>query len=77
MCLFVDLYNWRQLVRYVICDCHIINLDALFDGRGNVVETDGALEEDEELTGVHGPQLKGRLLNQQLLHPDEIKQEVN
>ena len=42
-----------------------------------MVETDGALEEDEELTGVHGPQLKGRLLNQQLLHPDEIKQEVN
>ena len=46
-----------------------LHLGALFDGRGDMVETDGALEEGEQGVGVDGPQLEVRLLHQHRLHP--------
>ena len=47
----------------------VLHLGALFDGRGDMVETDGALEEGEQGVGVDGPQLEVRLLQQHRLHP--------
>ena len=45
------------------------HLGALFDGRRDMVEADGALEEGEQGVGVDGPQLEVRLLQQHRLHP--------
>ena len=47
----------------------VLHLGALFDGRGDMVETDGALEEGEQGVGVDGPQLEVGLLHQHRLHP--------
>jgi hypothetical protein len=44
-------------------DANQVTLGALFDGRGDMVETDGALEEGEQGVGVDGPQLEVRLLH--------------
>ena len=49
--------------------CCVFHLGALFDGRGDMVEADGALEEGEQGVGVDGPQLQVRLLHQDRLHP--------
>ena len=44
------------------------HLGALFDGRRDMVEADGALEEGEQRVRVHGAQLQARLLHQHGLH---------
>ena len=48
------------------------HLCALFDGRGDVVEADGALEEGEEGVGVHGAELEAGLLHEHGVHPGAL-----
>jgi len=45
-----------------------MTLDALFYGRGYVVQTNGALQQGEERVGVDQPQLEVGLLHQHRVH---------
>ena len=54
----------------VTVTAHQVTLSALFDGRSDVVQTHGALQQGEETGGVHQPQLQVGLLHQDRVHPD-------
>ena len=53
----------------VTVTAHQVTLRALFDGRSDVVQTHGALQQGEEAGGVHQPQLQVGLLHQDRVHP--------
>ena len=59
-------------IQFSFQTCCMFHLGALFDGRGDMVEADRALEECEQGVGVDGAQLQARLLHQHWLHPPPL-----